>query len=263
MAILSGLKGAFPQPGTWGRNESGNYSLVSFEGSKQEVKLLAYAYAQIPGLLYEVKEQFGKSRIDVRFPWNVQGIDPRTDFIDNWELFANTVEADILSTAIPSGILDTLSAEQIAKIRFLLSQPPDPGDEANYPAVGDFTLDGDGTSGAKAYTVWTRMKKGVLNFPVEAPILRHSITTSLAYAIPASLIHVRQLLTTNSLYQLEGAPLNYLFNLPVDAPPADAALTYAWRKVFPTIQQVALLKWQIVQEYHYGLWDTTFWPLPI
>lgn len=263
MAILSGQKGAFYQPATWGKNESGNYSLWSFEGSKREVYALAAAYAQIQGLMYEVKESFGKYRLDVRFPWNMQGIDPRTDFVENWELFANTVEADILSTAIPSGVLDGVTAQQIAKIRFLLSQPPDPGDATNYPKQSDFTLDGNATTGLNAYKVWLRMKKGVLNFPVEAPVLKHTITTSLQYAIPASLINVRKLMTTTSLYTLEGAPANYLFNLPIDPAPTDPLLVYGWRKIFPTIQQVALLKWQIVQEYHYGLWDITFWPLPI
>lgn len=262
MPTLSGQKGAFYQPAVWGRNESGNYSLWSFEGSKSEVAALAAGYAQVQGLMYEVKEFPGKSRLDVRFPWNMQGIDPKTDLIENWELFANTVEADILSTAIPSGILNNFTQQQIAKIRFLLSQPPDPGDAANYPKQADFVLD-SGTDGMNAYTVWVRMKKGVLNFPVEAPVLRHTITTSLAYAIPASLVNVRKLLSTTSLYQLEGAPLVYLFNLPLDPPPTDPLLVYGWRKVFPTIQQVALLKWQIVQEYHYGLWDTTFWPPPI
>lgn len=263
MPTISGIKGAFYQPATWGRNESGNYSLWSFEGSRREVSALAVAYAQIPGLMYEVKESFGKLRLDVRFPWNMQGIDPKTDIIDNWELFANTVEVDILFASIPSGILDGLTAQQITKLRNLEQNPPDPNDTANYPQQGDFTLDGNATTGANAFQVWTRMTKGVRNFPVEAPVLRHTITTSLAYAIPASLVNVRKLLTTATLYQLEGAPANYLFNLPTDTPPSDTALVYGWRKIFPTIQQVALMKWQIIQEYHYGLWDTTFWPLPI
>lgn len=262
MGTLSGQRGAFYQPATWGRNESGNYSLWSFEGSKREVFALAASYAQIQGLMYEVKESFGKYRLDVRFPWNMQGIDPRTDLIENWELFANTVEADILSTVIPSGVLDGATAQQIAKIRFLINTPPDPADPTNYPVQSDFVLDSGG-DGLNAYVVWTRMKKGVLNFPVEAPVLRHTATTSLQFAIPASLINVRKLLSTQSLYTLEGAPAAYLFNLPVDPPPVDPLLIYGWRKVFPTIQQVALMKWQIVQEFHYGLWDLTFWQPPL
>lgn len=262
MAILSGQRGAFQQPATWGRNESGNYTLWTFEGSADEVYGLAAAYAQTDGIMYEVKESFGKFRLDVRFPWNMRGIDPSTDFVENWELFANTVEADILSTVIPSGKLDNLTAQQIAKIRFLLENPPDPSDTANYPQQSDFVLD-SGTDGLNAYVVWIRMKKGVLNFPVEAPVVRHTVTTSLAFAIPASLINVRKLLTTDTLYQVERAPAAYLFNLPLDPAPVDPLLVYGWRKIFPTIQQVALLKWQIVQEYHYGLWDLTFWPAPI
>lgn len=262
MSVLTGLRGAFYQPATWGRNESGNYSLWTFEGSKPEVRALAAAYAQIQGLSYEVKESFGKYRLDVRFPWNMQGIDPRTDKVEAWEMFANTVEKDILSTNIPTGILNALTAQQIAKIRFLLTDPPDPGDAANYPAQADFVLDSGG-DGLAAYTVWIRMKKGVLNFPEEAPVLRHTLTTSNQFAIPASLHNVRLLISTGSMYNFEGAPANYLFNLPVDTAPTDPLLAYGWRKVFPTIQQVALLKWQIVQEYHYGLWDLTFWQAPI
>lgn len=262
MAIQSGNRGAFYQPATWGRNESGNYSSWSFHGTKLEIYALAASYAQIEGLMYEVKESFGLYRLDVRFPWNMQGIDPRTDKAENWEIFANTVEKDILSTQIPSGVLKDMTPQQIAKIRFLLSDPPDPADSANYPKQTDFVLDSGG-DGLKAYVVWLRMKKGVLNFPEEAPVLRHTITTSRQYAIPASFINVRNLITTKTLYDLEGAPANYLFNLPIDPAPDDPLLVYGWRKLFPTIQQIALLKWQIVQEYHYGLWDTTFWPQPL
>jgi hypothetical protein len=262
MSTLTGSKGAFYQPATWGRNEAGNYSLWTYHGTKDEVYAAAAAYANVVGLIYEVKESFGMHRLDVRFPWNMQGIDPRTDIVENWELFANTVEADILSTQIPSGVMKGMTAEQIAKIRFYLSDPPDPSDPVNYPTQAKFVLDSGG-DGLEAYTVWLRMKKGVLNFPVEAPVLRHTITTSNQYAIGASFINVRRLITTASLYSVELAPANYLFNLPIDPAPDDPLLHYGWRKLFPTVQQIALLKWQIVQEYHYGLWDLTFWQAPI
>lgn len=260
---ITGLRGAFLQPATWGRNELGNYTIWSFEGTKLEVYAVAAAYAQTLGLAYEVKESFGKFRLEIHFPWSMNGIDPRTDLVSNWEFFAQHAEKDLLESAVEnSSTIGQLSIQQIATIRYFRDNPPD-GKNITLPTPTNFQTAGESSASATiALNVLTLMLQGVRNYPVEVPSLRRTIVTSLQYALSYALLNVRQIISTSSLVRLENVPSNLLFNLPFEAS-SNPALVYGWYKSFPTIQQVALLKWQIVQEWQYGLWSTLIWNNPL
>jgi hypothetical protein len=86
------------------------------------------------------------------------------------------------------------------------------------------------------------------------------------WAVPASLVNVGLVLSTATLSTFEGVPAGLLFNLPNLTLPAafqNISLAYGWLKNEPTIQQIALRKWQIVQEWEYGLWPTSIFGSPL
>jgi hypothetical protein len=249
---ITGNRGAFPQPNRWGRNETGNWSEVSYEGTKPEIFLLAAAYGATEGIAYEVTEQFGKWRLDVRLPWSVNGIDPKTDRVDNWEFFAQHAEKDLLESEVENPTkIGTLTPDQVRSIRHFLDNP---GEDPTQPSA----TEGVSPLAGNALDVYQLMLKGVKNFPVEVPTLRHTITTSNQYAVPYALTNVRRIISSSTLISAESIPSAVLFTLPFEVS-ADSRFAYGWYKQFPTIQQIALLKWQIVQEYQYGLWATLIW----
>lgn len=258
---ITGGYGAWQQPGRWGRNEQGNYSLWSFEGTRREVAALAATFAQVQGLAYEVTEGFGKWRLEVHFPYGMNGIDPRTDKIENWEFFAQHAEKDLLDSAVENpNSVGLLTQNQIEKIRFFIQNPPD-GTITKFPTQADFVLDStDG--GLAGFAIYGLMFQGVRNFPVEQPMLRRTVTTSNQYAVAYALTNIRKIISTATLVTLESMPTALLFNLPADVS-NDNTRAYGWYKPFPTIQQVARLKWQIVQEWQYGLWATLIWGAPL
>jgi hypothetical protein len=258
--------GTWQQPGRWGRNETGNWTLWTYEGTKREVFLLAASFAETLGLVYEVTESFGKWRLDVRFPFNMNGIDPRTDKVDNWEFFASRVEKDLLDSKLENPqTVGILTPGQINTIRNFLLNPPDGSTNSPYPQASDFQRSNppeDQASAGNALIIYNLMARGFRNFPVEAPALRHTIITSNQYAVPYALVNVRKILSTATLINSENLPAALLFSLPADVS-TDQQYQYGWYKPMPTVQQIALLKWQIVQEYHYGLWSTYIWGTPL
>lgn len=264
---LTGQRSFFQQPGRWGRNESGNFDTWSFESNnKGQIYNLAAYFAQTIGLSYDVTESFGKFRLDVYFPWNTRGIDPRTDLVVKWEFFAQRVEKDLLSARVenPTSIA-LLSSNQVQEIRQLLLDPPD-GTLKPFPIATDFQKSGE-TNGALALSIYALMQQGVTAFPVEQPILRRTWTTSNQYGTQYALINTGRILSSATLAATENLPGALLFNIPnfswIDPNPNAPSLAYGWYKRFPTIQQVALLKWNIVQEWEYGLWATLLWGAPL
>ena len=262
MGTITGQLGSFQQPGRWGRDANGNYTDWVFEGTKNEVSLMAAAYAQTLGLAYEVTESFGKFRLVVHFPWSTV-VDPSTDYTATWEFFANHAEKDLLAATTESSNIGGLSVYQVQSIRNKLQSPPGPDDTPLVAA--DFQHNGE-TNGATALGIFNLMMAGVKSFPVNQPILRKTVITSLQFAVKASLANVGAILTTNRLSSDESIPNTLLFSLPNFSPTAGASLysmNYGWYKTFPTIQQVALLKWSITQEWQYGLWAYTIWGAPL
>lgn len=266
---ITGYKGAFQQPGRWGRNESGNYQTLYYEGSKQEVYNLAANVAQTIGLAYEVLESFGKFRLEIYFPWTVNGIDPRTDYTEKWELFAQHVEKDLLTARAHTAAVANLTVSQVQTIRFWVQNPPDPK-TGPFPVPSDFqkgTPPESINSALNAFAVYNLMAQGVTSFPIDAPTLRRTITTSNQYATAYALDKVGVIMSTNYIRNVYDVPYNLLFNLPndtwTDPNPNSPTLVYGWYKKYPVIQMVALLKWSIVQEWEYGLWSTLLYGNPL
>jgi hypothetical protein len=264
---LTGQRGAFRQPSRWGRNESGNFDTWTFEATtRQEIESLAANIAQTIGLSYDVTESFGKYKLDIYFPWNMRGIDPRTDLVIKWEMFTQKVEKDLLSARVENpNTVALLSTYQVQQLRQFMLQPPD-GDTIEFPTAATFQKKGE-SNGAIALAIYNLMQQGVTSFPVEQPKLRRTFVTSNQYAIQYALTNVRRIISTVSLVTTENIPNSLLFSLPneswIDPNPDAPSLAFGWLKSFPTVQQVALLKWSIVQEWEYGLWATLLYGNPL
>ena len=110
-----------------------------------------------------------------------------------------------------------------------------------------------------AYSLYLLMRAGNEVFPMEASVIRHSQVTSNLYAVQASYNNMNRLISSPSMYSVEGVPGTLLFAVP-SAPsvqqyietPGD--LQYAWRKVRPAVSRLSRLKWRITQNYQFGLW---------
>jgi hypothetical protein len=264
---INGQRGAFLQPATWGQNDQGAYYVMIVEGTKEEV-LQATAQAAAAGAVYQVTESFGKSRLEARFPGNPffgngGGVEQPVNL---WEFFANHAEKDLLDAKVESSIINALQEATRTMIYNAIHSPPDAGnppDPTKTPSDDSFWVNiANATERSNAKKVYNLMKDGVRSFPVEVPMLRHTQTVSNRWAVKAALTNVRRIISTSSLISLEAIPGAVLFNLPTDTSSvSDKA--YGWYKLFPTIQQVANQKFQIVQEWQYGLWATLLYGNPI
>jgi hypothetical protein len=294
---ITGRLGAFPNPGRWGRSDTGNFSTLVYHGSKAEVTNLAANFAQTLGLTYEVTESFGTFKLEIHLPWNFTANNAETDLVILWEMFANHSDKDLLQAQVEvPTIIGSLSQAQIQVIRQYLDNPPTyPSpipvsvpdgkggtQQSTVDAIVPLTIDffknltpdpagGNGTgNAANALSVYQLMVQGVRSHPVDQPILRRTIVTSQRYAVAMALTNLRKIISTTSLLSLEQVPNDSLFYdpgsgqllLPQDVS-ANTALAYGWYKTFPTVQQIALLKWQVVQEWQYGLWATLVWGTPL
>ena len=289
----NGFTGGFDQPGTWGRNDSGNFFTRKIHGDKQSLINLGNQIADTLGLTYEVNEGLATSTLTINYPWNYTANNAATDLVTKWEMFAAQSEKDLLEAAVecPAAI-GTLSQSQIAQIRQYLMTPPattasmpnptqsdsgqtSPTEVIRVVTIADFNnlpADSNGNTGnaTNALALYQLMTQGVRSFPVEQPILRRTMVTSQNYQVAMALTNIRKIISTSSLVSLENVSTDSLFYdptsgqllLPEDVSPTPA-LAYGWYKGFPTVQEIALLKFSIVQEWKYGLWATLIWGTPL
>jgi hypothetical protein len=289
----NGFMGGFDQPGSWGRNDSGNFFIRRIHGDKTSLTLLGNQIAEVLGLTYEVIEGHLTSTLEIHYPWNYTANNAATDKVVKWELFAAGSEKDLLEAqAEVPAILGSLSQQQIAQIRQYIMTPPtitktmpsptadDPNATAPREVLAPVTIadfnnlppDANGNPGnaANALAVYQLMTQGVRSYPIDQPILRRTIITNQNYAVAMALHNVRKIISTTSLVSLEQVDTDSLFYdptngqllLPDDVSPTPA-LAFGWYKGFPTVQELALLKWSIVQEWKYGLWATLIWGTPL
>lgn len=165
--------------------------------------------------------------------------DPNTPLNDIWELQPNLVEKDLLDTDVST--INALTSAEKKAITDAVSKE------------GDTTLTGT------SLTLYKLLVAGVKTRRVYAPTLRHTRLVRKDYSITDSLRNVGNILTTAQLYSLEKVPKILLFGLPSGTTPTRAdglSLGYGWYKKPPTITQVSGGKWQLVQEWEYGLWST-------
>jgi len=156
----------------------------------------------------------------------------------NWEYFANQFEIDVLET--DRAAIIGISEGDKRKIRDAIAAP-DPDTAPN--------LTGN------ALTVYQLMLGGQRSVRLNVPNLRVSKLVSGSYPVKASLTNVGAIITTNTLIIQEAIPSTILFNLP-NLSTTKSGFAYAWYKKHPNVQQAGGIKWNISQEWEYGLWPT-------
>lgn len=259
----TGQKGAFKQPARWGRSEQGQFYEWVYEGTKAEVAAQAAIFDSL-NYIYDVEETYGKARLTVRLSYNPFTGGGGTEApVDQWEFISGREQKDILEADVITGITATLSQKNIELLRKLIQDPPAGTAAGNYNAESNpegsvttacFT-DGNPTN---ALTLYNLMKAGIRSAIVQTPTLRHTQTVSNNWAVPAANTNVGRIISTASIVTLEGVPSGLLFNLPNAVPAAfqTIAVVYGWLKHGPNVQQIAGRKWQLTQEWEYGLWPT-------
>lgn len=153
-----------------------------------------------------------------------------------WEYFANGQEIDVLETDITA--ISGISVPDRELIRVAINN-------------NDKTQAADLTGNALA--LYQLMVGGVRSFRINLPTLRVSKLVSGSYGVKASLTNVGRILSTAKLTLDEAIPGTILFDLP-SYTSAKTGFFYAWYKKHPTVQQAGGNKWNISQEWEYGLW---------
>lgn len=256
MNTITGSKEAFPQPTSYGRNDAGQFSTIPFESTDADkINALASQFDAL-GYSYQVEHSFGKSKITVQLSFN-QLAQPEVP-VDLWEYNGNTAQKDLLSANVPSGITQKLTPGNTKLIRDGLAGTLPEGFTPSGSHVDLEAIDFGGTQDQQnaAYALYIMMKTGYTDAYISVPILRHTQTVSANYPISLTTLNVGNIFTTSTLISLENPPNWAVTGLPNDVPPNinNIILGYGWMKFAPTIQQIAGRKFQIVQEFQYGLW---------
>jgi hypothetical protein len=162
-----------------------------------------------------------------------------------WEYYANRAEIDIMEGDIPGTISGQQNFNGISdEDRKLIRR--------EIQVLGeDELIDFDDPA---ADALLALMIKGVRSFRVFAPTLRVSKLVSNTYAVQASQTNVGRIISAATLAAQESVPTR-LFTLPSNVS-AKTGFNYGFYKNFPNIQQATAGRWQVSQEWDWGLWAT-------
>ena len=181
--------------------------------------------------------------------------------VNNWELFANVVEKDILASDISA--VTGLSSARKMYLRDVLDgrvevKDLDCSTEAKTPAA----IYGDTNSVALFKAICAGLKSKRVNVPT----LRHTETASRDYQFSSALTGVDEVYSTSALGNVETIPSWIYWNMP-PAPTTnpttrtDGVVVFkGWHKHYPQLAISAFSKSQIVVEWEYGEWSTILYP---
>jgi len=159
-----------------------------------------------------------------------------------WEYLANVVEIDILEADIST--INSISSENKRVLRDAIAAP-NPDSEPDFDPTDPLILN--------VQDLYELMLGGVRSYRVNVPTLKVSKLVSGSYGVKATLDNVGKVITTTALSIQESIPAGILFNLP-NFTTAKSGFGYAWYKKHPNIQQTGNNRWNVSQEWEYGLW---------
>jgi hypothetical protein len=146
-------------------------------------------------------------------------------------------------------------------------------DDAENPTVGgvlqsQYVVHLPSADYQTAKAMYYAMKNGFDTFPQEATTVRHSLVTSSQWPQQAAYNNVGRIISTASMYSIEGVPVNIFFEVPATPVPGvflvtPGDLVYGWKKIRPDVTRLNKWKWRIQQNYQFGLWPTQFFGLAI
>ena len=243
--IINGTPGAYLQPPEYGRDDSGPFTLLTWEGS------LPACLSNVPAIegaggLWSLKESFTRQKcvLTARFP-TAQHI-PNEVPDNEWELFSQDAEKDFVQS--DSDVLQHYSKHDLEVLKFWVESP---GIDNASPAYSAEAAAND------ILILQEEMRKGFSATRVMVPSLRHTQQASKVYQVPNSLDKVGRVFTTEALIKTEPTlPADIAANLPTKVS-GTPHRSFGWFKKFPTIRTAAKQKTQIVQEWEYGLWIMT------
>ena len=240
MNIVIGNQGAVEQPPHYGWSPDRGYTTTrEWRGSEVACKIIAnqllsqaVEYELVGGAVWSVTGKYANP-VD---GGQTNAETPST----TWEFFAGEVERDVLAADVASinGLFDA-DKEDIRD-----AVDGDKSKRAEIAALGDGVIK----------QTYQRMLEGYKSIIVASPALRKSQLVSNSYIIPNSLANVGNILTYATLISSEPTiPAAIANNIPNDSS-IRTGLRVGWYKVHPQIQQVGFNKFQVSQEFRYGLW---------
>lgn len=212
--------------GTWG-----------ISGPKEAVRAQLNSLAALGYSINFRTDQNPLAEIQYSTPGTVTPGGPEVPTLQ-WEFFANVAEIDVLETDI--ALVAGLTKNEITGIRSGLASP----DPADQPALT-----------GNAESIYVLMQAGVRSFRVNLPTLRVSKLVSGSYPVKASMTNVGRIISTGTLGVQESIPNTILFELP-DYSSDKTGFSYAWYKSHPSVQQAGGNRWNVSQQWEYGLWPT-------
>jgi hypothetical protein len=250
MPTVNGTKGAYPQPAVIGEDSSGQYTEVRYEGTTKEINAL------VPSLraahaTWKITRSFtgAKDTLEARIPMpvNLFGTNEPEIPVDEWELFSQDVEKEMIESN--STVVESLTENERAGLKQYIIDPGPDTIPARLP-------------GSNLDKLVKLAIAGVHSIVVSVPTLRHTQTVSANWTTKAAMTNVHKLFTTAALMTSEGVPSDVLFDMPQEVS-VRADQTFAWMKKYPTVRISSKNKRQIEQEWVYGLWSTLLYGDPI
>lgn len=247
--IINGTKGAYLQPKVIGWSESGEFVILTWQGTRDEIANLAAGIVASGGL-FDLQESFSGAadKIVARFAVQ-QGTAEQP--VNDWEIFYQEVEKDLLECDLA---------------------PVNAMDAATKKAIRDSI---DGTSNTSptilasipgAIAIYSCMVAGQTSKILEAPVLRHTVTCSKFYSLTGYAANAGKIFSGATLVSQETPWQQVIDQMPSDTDPVMAdgrTVHYGWLKKRPTVRVSLHQKTQLVQEFHYGLWDQTAYSVPL
>lgn len=162
-----------------------------------------------------------------------------------WEYFANDAQIDLLE-ADNSGSNGTININGLSDSERKLLRNRINGQDVDAPVGASTTFN----------ELYKLIDAGVRSFRINVPTLRVSKLVSGSYPVKASLSNVGRIITTDTLQIQESIPSTLLFNLPASYSVTKHGFTfvYAWYKTQPNVQQAGGNRWNVSQQWEYGLW---------
>ena len=261
-----GMPDAFQQPIEYGRRTDGRYTIVPYESTNPANIDIIALQAENLGLQYEVRNTFGKSRIDVHYNWNWTN-DPATEIIERWEAVPLKVEKSILDTSNPLTRQLLATPSGIGELT-LIKQSNEQG------TIDDWVVrQSDGTvffigppnvSSNAAMLLAKYYFDGQRTQPIAVPVLKHVRIVNSNFISPETIPTVPTLYSTPALIADFNIPNSILVTVPDnDTALVQANLTgtsinqtfgYGWLRSAPELSQVSMFKWNMQEQFEYGLW---------